>query len=243
MFKIKNSFKNLSKTRNKNILDWNPKYNSNLRDGKDNSNFLNNNLNTREKFIYIMDDRYSIKPKKEIRLIKEKYLISSNRSIYRKEIKLYEKVNYFNLHDIKTFFKRHIVNIFLPRDYPNSVNDGYYYFSKYSFLSSISFHIMNFISTQVLINSLGLTASRSASLGLSAGLNWVIKDSVGQFATIIFSTVFSRSIELNLKQWRIICTWMYNVGILLDIFTLLKPQYFILIASTSTICKLVLIYD
>jgi hypothetical protein len=39
---------------------------------------------------------------------------------------------------------------------------------------------MNFITTQVLINSLNLNISKSTGLVFSAGMNWAIKEGIGQ---------------------------------------------------------------
>ena len=67
---------------------------------------------------------------------------------------------------------------FLPRDFPTSVRHGYYQFSKYMFLGNICGNTMMFISTQVLVNSLGF--NKNSSMAMSAGLNWVLKDTIGQ---------------------------------------------------------------
>jgi len=75
-------------------------------------------------------------------------------------------------------YKRKVLADFLPRDFPNSVRPGYYQYSKYMFLGNICGNIMMFISTQVLINSLGF--NRNQSMAMSAGLNYVLKDTIGQ---------------------------------------------------------------
>lgn len=85
--------------------------------------------------------------------------------------------------------KKNLKRIFLknifPRDYPYSVKEGYEGFSKYTFLSNVCHNIMSFISTQVLINSLNLNVNRAGAFALSAGLNWAIKEGVGQMGNII----------------------------------------------------------
>jgi hypothetical protein len=182
-----------------------------------------------EKYIYIMLDKYSIKPDKEIKIIKK------TNSNYHKEIHNYQKINYLSLKDNKEMLKKSMIRVFLPRDYPNSVKEGYYHFSKYAFYCGTLFHIMNFLSTQALITSLGLSVSKPIAFSLSAGMNWVLKDGIGQMGSIFFAAKYSNSIERNLKQWRIISLWMYNISMLLDTLTLFRPEYFIFIASSATL--------
>ena len=135
-------------------------------------------------------------------------------------------------------FKRKLMKIFLPRDFPYSVKEGYSGFSKYVFITNICLNVMNFISTQVLINSLGLNISESSKYAFSAGLNWVIKDGIGQLGSIFFSAKFQHNVERNLKEWRRKANIIYNAAIILEISTLLSPHNFLLIASIANICIL-----
>ena len=86
---------------------------------------------------------------------------------------------------MKNNTKRKILNKIFPRDYPYSVKEGYAGFSKYTFLSNVCQNIMSFITTQVLINSLNLNVSRAGAFAFSAGLNWAIKEGVGQLGKIL----------------------------------------------------------
>jgi hypothetical protein len=182
-----------------------------------------NFLQAKEKHIYILSDKYSIKPSKEIVLI-------------HKDNKYVTQVKLEN--DEKKYGKRiknQMKKTFLPRDYPNSVRLGYYNFTQYAFMSGTFFHIMNFISTQVLINALGFGISKSGVILISAGLNWVIKDGIGQIGSIFFSSYFATSFERNLKQWRVISLLMYNVAIWFEISTMLisNPMHFLILASAG----------
>lgn len=67
-----------------------------------------------------------------------------------------------------------------PRDYPYSVKKGYAGFSNYTFISNFLFSAMNFVTTQVLINALNLNISKTTGLVFSAGMNWAIKEGLGQ---------------------------------------------------------------
>jgi len=86
---------------------------------------------------------------------------------------------------MKENLKRKISDKICPRDYPYSVKKGYTGFSNYTFLSSVLFNVINFITTQVLINSLNLNISKSAGLVFSSGMNWAIKEGAGQIGNLI----------------------------------------------------------
>lgn len=133
--------------------------------------------------------------------------------------------------------KKKLSLVFLPRDFPNSVKDGYDHFTKYSFFCGICYHIMSFLSTQALITSLNLQVTKTLSYSISAGMNWVLKDGFGQLGAIFFAAKYSNPIERDLKKWRVISLYMYNASILFECFTLLSPQYFIFIASFATLCN------
>jgi hypothetical protein len=184
-----------------------------------------------EKYIYIMMDKYSVKPDKEIKITK------NTEASFSKEIHNNQTINYFNYKNTGELIKKSLIKVFLPRDFPNSVRRGYYHFSKYAFYCGTCFHIMNFLSTQALITSLGLRVSRPTAFSLSAGMNWVLKDGFGQIGSIFFAAKYSKSIEMDLKKWRIISLWMYNLAMICDCLTLFRPEYFIFIASSATLRK------
>lgn len=84
---------------------------------------------------------------------------------------------------IKNFFSginKTCVNLIFPREYPYSVKAGYKEFSTNNFIINVCFNVMNFITTQVLINSLNLNIGKATGYAFSAGLNWAIKEGVGQ---------------------------------------------------------------
>lgn len=84
-------------------------------------------------------------------------------------------------------FKRSISKKILPRDYPYSVKKGYKEFSYYTLISNVCFCAMNFVTTQVLINSLNMGVGKAGGFVLSAGLNWAIKEGMGQIGKTIIT--------------------------------------------------------
>ena len=100
---------------------------------------------------------------------------------------------------------------------------------------------MDFLSTQILINSLKQSGQpNSGSLKLSAGLNWVIKDGIGEFSSIFLSSKFNHSFEQSLKQWRVFTLFLYNISLFGEIICMKikSPLKLLLFASLSKIIKL-----
>jgi hypothetical protein len=185
-------------------------------------------INARLLHLYLLNDKYSIKPDKEIKIIR------SAEGNFKKEIIYFNSLSlsFYNLYENS---KRLTKRIFLPRDYPNSVKEGYSHYSLHSFYSGTCFHVMNFLSTQAIITSLNISVSQPLSYSFSIGMNWVLKEMFGQMGSIVFAAKWSRPIERELKQWRLISLWIYNFSIIADCLTLLYPQKFLLIASFSTL--------
>jgi hypothetical protein len=167
------------------------------------------------KFIYIIKDELKVTPNTEIKVDKKGTTI--------KYLKDNGKLN------------DNLTHYFLPRNYPESVKEGYYHFSKWSFLASVSFFVMNFISTQVLINSLDIRGTKS--FFLNAGLSWVIKEGLGQIGAILFVGKIGNKFDRNIKQWRFISLGLWNFGMILDTFAMIYPHHFLLIASIGSICN------
>jgi hypothetical protein len=180
--------------------------------------------------LYLLNDKYSVRPDKEIKIIR---LEEGN---FKKEIINFNSLslNFYNLYKNSL---RGTKRVFLPRDYPNSVKEGYFHYSLHSFYSGTCFHVMNFISTQAIITSLNISVSQPVSYSFSVGMNWVLKEMFGQMGSIVFAAKWSRPIERELKKWRLISLWIYNFSIISDCLTLLYPHNFLLIASFSTLSK------
>jgi hypothetical protein len=140
-----------------------------------------------EILLYIMNDKHSVKPDKEFRISHKTIEKVSEDKKVSKIVLYYDKHSIKQISNLKSFilnastsFKKKVQTKLFPREYPYSVKPGYYDFSKYLFIFNVLFNAMNFLTTQVLINSLNLNISKSTSFALSAGLNWAIKEGIGQ---------------------------------------------------------------
>ena len=183
---------------------------------------------TKNKHITHLFRRFSEKTK-HIYIIKDQLKVTPATEITIKE----NNITIKNLQE-SSKLKNNLIHYFLPRNYPESVKEGYYHFSKWSFLASVSFFVMNFISTQVLINSLDIRGTKS--FFLSAGLSWVIKEGLGQIGAILFVGKIGNKFDRNIKQWRFISLGLWNFGLILDTFAMIYPHHFLLIASFGSVC-------
>ena len=94
-----------------------------------------------------------------------------------------------------------LIRQMLPYDYPRSVDFGYRKFAHYQFIGATSSSAACVLSTQCLLHAVGLTSG--TALGLSAALNWVIKDGLGQVGGILFASYLgnSRAFDSDPKKW------------------------------------------
>ena len=127
-----------------------------------------------------------------------------------------------------------ILSLFLPKDYPNSIEKGYSNYAIYQTIGFIFSTAGSVLSTQALLYSLGLN---EGSLPLAVTLNWIIKDGLGQFGGIIFGSLINNQFDQNPKKWRLISSILIDLSAFIELLTPLYPKYFILFASIANIGK------
>jgi hypothetical protein len=203
-------------------------------------------IRNEEILLYVMNDKYSVKPDKEFRINHKTIEKIEDNKLTKVVLKYGKYIHNLDKHSIKEIsnlqswinnttiaMKKRVISKLLPREYPYSVNKGYYEFTKYLFMFNVMFNAMNFLTTQVLINSLNLNISRSAGFAISAGLNWAIKEGIGQIGAIFYTTKYTNSIERNAKTWRLLGPTIASASLLLETTTLLFPHYFLFIATSA----------
>jgi hypothetical protein len=226
--------------------------------------YFSEKIKKEEILLYILDDKYSVKPDKEFRIthttkeiqidshkkVEDKINIVKNESPIKckKQVIQYGKSSISEITSMRmkilnllNDIKRKCLNTFFPREYPFSVKKGYLGFSTYTFFSNVCFNTMNFITTQVLISAMNLNISKSTGVAISAGMNWALKEGLGQLGSIAFSTKYVSVIDKYAKPWRIASISLVSVGCLMEASAILIPTYFLFIATVSTITKLIAI--
>ena len=131
-----------------------------------------------------------------------------------------------------------ITSIFLPNGYPESVEKGYGKFVTFQFLASSCSSVLMVLSTQNLLMAVGLTTGEA--LGLSATLNWVLKDGIGQFGGIIFASLLGKCQEFDSspKKWRMISGLALDAACMVELASPLLPTgSFLFCASLANVGK------
>ena len=221
-----NNFKIINKRNN--ILN----FSSNLKPQVPNSNKSNENKTSIKstKIILSIIKENSSQPSKEYKITQE---FTGSRNRIKIERYLSHTTKKVHLKD-KIFYK--LKEVFLPKGFPYTVGDGYYDFVKFSFLYNIIYYYINFISTQIAIESLGYSVRESTAL--SAGLNWALKEGIGQIASIYGISKYGKTAEKNVKEWRAISLLIVQFAFLIELSILLFPNYFVILAASSCFIKI-----
>lgn len=124
---------------------------------------------------------------------------------------------------------------FLERSFvPHGVTPSYYRFVKFRVIQRFINSIVHVLGTQSLLMGLGL---KSKALGLSAALNWVLKDALGKLVRLIWASRMGGKFDSDAKRWRFRSSLVYALGNALEIITYVNPQLFLLWATLANCCK------
>lgn len=126
----------------------------------------------------------------------------------------------------KSYFR----STLLPIGFPNSTKPGFIPYSIHVFASSCITSTINFLTTQSLFFSL---SSQSTNMITSAAYQWVLKDGIGVAAGILASKKLGTLLVEDVKRWRFGAYILLAVAHTTDLFTLLSPAHFLLIAGAS----------
>jgi len=109
------------------------------------------------------------------------------------------------MEQLKSSRTRHL-SYLLPTDYPKSVKPGYDKFALFCFLGNVASTSTMVLSTQTLLLAIGVGTQTAAPI--SATLNWILKDGIGQFGGIVFASRISAnttySVDSDPKRWRMV---------------------------------------
>ncbi|TPX32433.1 hypothetical protein SmJEL517_g04418 [Synchytrium microbalum] len=124
---------------------------------------------------------------------------------------------------------------FLPKNYHSSVTADYIPYSIYQFLHSVTGTITGTLSTQALLQALGMGAA--TSIGLAATTNWIIKDGFGLLGGVIYAAVVSNKFDAQPKRYRFYSALALQAATILELVTPMVPHLFLPLASFSNIAK------
>eukprot|EP00741_Cyanophora_paradoxa_P001358 tig00000480_g1314.t1 len=145
-----------------------------------------------------------------------------------------EGAHVLKLRDIIAYF-------FLPEGFPESVSPSYLDYSKWRAVQNVLSSMVNVLSTQALLQAVGLGRSVGSQAAGAAAINWVLKDGLGNVGKLLFARMGSRFDE-DPKRYRLASDILYDLGAGLEIATpALPPSFFLLIASLANASKAVAI--
>lgn len=125
-----------------------------------------------------------------------------------------------------------IVNAFLPE----GVTKNYYTFIKWRIVQRFINANVNVFGTQSLLMGLGIQNKR-ATLGLSAALNWVLKDALGKLVRMCWASQMGRKFDPDAKRWRYRSSLLFALGNGLEVMTYVFPYWFLLLATLANSLK------
>ena len=133
-----------------------------------------------------------------------------------------------------------IVKIFANNFLPEGVNRFYYTYVKWRILQRFINANVHVFGTQSLLMGLGKQNNRlsaGATLGLSAVLNWVLKDALGKIVRMLWASKMGRKFDSDAKRWRYRSSLLFALGNGLEVMTYVYPTLFLLLATMANACK------
>jgi Vitamin B6 photo-protection and homoeostasis len=118
--------------------------------------------------------------------------------------------------------------------FPDGVTPSYYRFVKYRVLQRFINSIVHVLGTQSLLLGLGF---KSKALGLSAAMNWVLKDVLGKLVRLIWASRMGGRFDSDAKRWRYRSALVFALGNSLEIITFINPSFFLVWATLANCCK------
>ena len=134
--------------------------------------------------------------------------------------------------------KYNTIKHLMPNRYPDSVHSSYKKYATYSFIANTASTATMVLSTQSLLLAIGV--GQHAAAPISATLNWILKDGVGQFGGILFASKISsssNSVDADPKRWRMVSGLAMDCAMMMELMTPAFPGYFLFIASVANIGK------
>jgi len=129
-----------------------------------------------------------------------------------------------------------ISNAFLPEGvYPN-----YYKFIQWRMVQRFINAIVHVFGTQSLLMGLGIQNQKNkaaATLGLSAALNWVLKDALGKIVRMVWASKMGRKFDPDAKRWRYRSSLLFALGNGLEVMTYVFPNLFLVLATMANSFK------
>ncbi|GMH51383.1 hypothetical protein TrST_g4600 [Triparma strigata] len=137
--------------------------------------------------------------------------------------------------DSSAYKSRSLKYILTSSFLPEGVTPDYYTFIKWRLLQRFISANVHVLGTQSLL--LGLGIKNKNSLGLSAALNWVLKDCLGKVVRMFWASKMGRKFDSDAKRWRFRASLLFALGNGLEIVTYVYPLFFLFYATLANCLK------
>ena len=132
--------------------------------------------------------------------------------------------------------------LILPQNFPESVKQPFYWrHCQWTMVEGYLGSVVSVFTTQSMLSAMlmsrGIEIDSTYLPYAAATLNWVIKDGLGQLGGIVFVSLMSNRFDLHPKQFRFLSGFVLKLAMLVELFTPLFPQRFLLLAAIATAAK------
>ncbi|KAI9094410.1 vitamin B6 photo-protection and homoeostasis-domain-containing protein [Phlyctochytrium arcticum] len=130
------------------------------------------------------------------------------------------------MHDLSGWLRA----MFLPIGYPMSVHPTYPLVHVFQFLETLVWNTVSVLCNQAMLTSLGLGAD-AATAG-AVGIQWVLKDGLGEIGKLFFIQRFAASFDSHPKTWKLVGEAASLVGAGMQLATVVAPPgWFLMLAG------------
>lgn len=131
----------------------------------------------------------------------------------------------------KSWLRKTMYSALLPS---GEFSKHYFQYIRWRSLQRLISSTNNVFGTQALLLSLGVKRSK---IGSTAAATWILKDTVGKLARVLWASGFGRQFDSNAKKWRFKAALLYAFGNALEVSTLLFPSSFFVTAALGNAVK------
>lgn len=130
-----------------------------------------------------------------------------------------------------------MASAFLPTGYPSTVSGDYDKYYRYLFLQNVAGSFSYVMSMTALLQAVGIGSG--GALGAAAAISWVMKDGLGAIGMIFAAKVLgdANTFDANTIRSKFRADLVHNLGVSLELLTLLFPGSFLLLASLANTLK------
>ena len=127
-----------------------------------------------------------------------------------------------------------MISHLLPKNFKTSVPPNYLPYCKAYAVGTIASSSAMVLSMQSLLYAIGLGAG---AIPLSAAINWVLKDGLGQAGGVLFASFINNRFDADPKRWRVVAAVSMDVAMYLEALTPLAPFLFLPLATLANVGK------